>query len=135
MMTGCVIVGNWHWSWICTRLERPLKLMMLGLVGVAPVLFELMMAWRRVPIPLSPSLLTVKVDRSWRPSSESIVGRRRRAERRREPVRVAFGARWNHRAGMVGILGLGAPRPGWPGAVRPVPAPVARAASVSRDDV
>ena len=36
--------------------------------------------------PLSPSVVTKTVDRSWRPSMTSIEGRPRRAERRREAV-------------------------------------------------
>ena len=43
-------------------------MMTLGLVGVAAVLSELMMAWRRLPPPLSAALLTAKVERSSRPS-------------------------------------------------------------------
>ena len=58
MITGCEIDGNADWSWICATLVRPLKLMTLGLVGVAAVLSELMMAWRRLPAPLSAALLT-----------------------------------------------------------------------------
>src|SRR6516164_190873 len=105
MITGWVIAGNADWSWICVRLKRPLNVMTLGLVGVAGVLSELIMAWRRLPVPLSSSVLTLNVDRSWRPSRDSIAGRRRRATRRREPGVRAFGAlckRWNHRADIGG---------------------------------
>ena len=63
-------------------LTKPWKVMMLGLLGVAAVLSELMMAWRRLPPPLSAALLTVKVVSSSRPSRFSIASRRRRAVRR-----------------------------------------------------
>ena len=63
------------------------KLMTLGLVGVAAVLSELMMAWRRLPTSAVRRVADVEgVDRSSRPSRDSIAGRRRRAARRREEV-------------------------------------------------
>src|SRR5579883_1091137 len=106
-------------------LKRPWKVMTLGLLAVAGVLSELMMAWRRLPVPLSSSVLTLKVDRSWRPSRDSMAGRRRRAARRRAPAPRAFGAfwmRWNPGAGMVEVLGLG-----WAGRDRGARATTARA--------
>ena len=80
------------------------------LTAVPPVAFELRMAWRRLPAPVSLTLVTVNVASSCRPSSDSTRGRRPRACGRRDS-----GARRrdeNQREAIGVFLGRGGPRAG-----------------------
>ena len=80
IVTGCVSVGSAESrSMVCTPLPGMLKLMAFGPLAA----FELMIAWRRLPAPLSLMLVTVKVESIWRPSSGSMTNCRRRSGKRR----------------------------------------------------